>query len=225
MFSKVFSDDILFVPTLIHILAGLVMGALTAVSYIASDTKKKTSGNFFMTLIILPAVISVVITMVGSNMAKAVSIAGVFALVRFRSVPGDSRDILFVFLSMATGLAVGMGCYPTGFALVVILGTIMILLERFEEKVFPLHKKVLKITVPENMNIQDAFDQVFQKYLQTYKLTIVKTINMGTLFQLTYEVKEKKDIDRKAFIDELRVLNGNLAIMLGDEEEGVNPVL
>ena len=68
------------------------------------------------------------------------------------------------------------------------------------------------------MNIKGAFDKVFDKYLADCKMLSVKTTNMGTLFQITYEVSEKKDIDEKAFIDELGTINGNLNIVLGYSE-------
>lgn len=219
------TKDVLLMPSIIHICAGLFLGAFLALSYWLSDNRKRPSQNFIITMMVLPAVISVVITMVGSNMAKAVSIAGVFALVRFRSVPGDSRDIFYVFLAMASGLAVGMECYFTGIALVVLLGLVFVVLSRFEAHHFGKEVKLLKITVPENLNIKGVFENVFQKYLLEYKMLVVKTTNMGTLFQLTYEVVPMKDIDEKAFLDELRVLNGNLQIALGYPEEGSSAVL
>lgn len=223
--TNILAKDVLFIPSIIHILAGLVLGAFVALSYWLSDNRKRPSQSFIITMVVLPAVISVVITMVGSNMAKAVSIAGVFALVRFRSVPGDSRDIFYVFLAMATGLCVGMECYLTGFVLCVILGLIFVLLSHFETRHFGKEVKLLKITVPENLNLKGVFDEVFKKYLIEYKMLVVKTTNMGTLFQLTYEVVPMKDMDEKAFLDELRVLNGNLQIALGYPEQGTSAVL
>lgn len=219
MLTSIFQNDTLFVSSLWHILAGLVMGLLSAVSYYFSDLRKRPSKSFLVTMIVLPSVISVVITLVGSNMAKAISIAGVFALVRFRSVPGDSRDIFYVFLSMASGIAVGMECYLTGLALVIIIGLLLVIIGRFEITKLGRDSKVLKITIPENMNIKGSFDSVFEKYLLKSYLTTVKTTNMGTLFQLTYDVTPKSNIDEKAFLDELRVLNGNLPVIFGNPED------
>lgn len=225
MFNELLVNDALLVPSIRHIVFGLFLGVMTAFSYLLSDSKKRPSSSFVVTMVVLPAVISVVITMVGSNMAKAISIAGVFALVRFRSVPGDARDIFYVFLAMAAGVADGMECYFTGLVLVLIIGFVLIILSKIESHFFGSEQKLLKITVPENMNIQNAFDEVFKKYLSEVKMLSVKTTNMGTLFQLTYEVSVKRNADEKAFLDELRVLNGNLNIVLGYPEENVNPVL
>lgn len=223
--TNIFTKDVLFIPSVIHIFAGLFLGALSALSYWLSDNRKRPSQNFIITMIVLPAVISVVVTMVGSNMAKAVSIAGIFALVRFRSFPGDSRDIFYVFLAMATGLAVGMNCFLTGFVLVVLLGIVFVVFSRLESHKFGREIKLLKINVPENLNLKGVFDEVFKKYLIDYKMLVVKTTNMGTLFQLTYEVVPMEDIDEKAFLDELRVLNGNLQITFGYPEFGASSVL
>lgn len=220
-----FSKDILLVPSIFHILIGLAFGSIVALSYWLSDNRNRPSQSFIITMVVLPAVISVVITMVGSNMAKAVSIAGVFALVRFRSVPGDSRDIFYVFLAMASGLSVGMECYLTGLVLVVLLGLVFVVLSRVEAHHFGKEIKLLKITVPENLSLKGAFDPVLNKYLLEYKMLVVKTTNMGTLFQLTYEVVPKKSMDEKAFLDELRVINGNLQIILGYPEMDETAVL
>lgn len=224
MFNQILQNDILLVPSIKHIVFGLFLGLMTAFSYLLSESKKRPSSSFVVTMIVLPAAISVVITMVGSNMAKAVSIAGVFALVRFRSVPGDARDIFYVFLTMAAGIATGMECYFTGLVLVLVIGFVLIILTKIEAHHFGNEAKFLKITIPENMNIKDTFDEVFDKYLSDVKVISVKTSNMGTLFQITYEVVPKKNIDEKAFLDELRILNGNLNIVLGFPE-GDNAVL
>lgn len=223
--ANIFAKDVLFIPSIFHILAGLVFGALVALSYWLSDNRKRPSQSFIITMLVLPSVISIVVSMVGSNMAKAVSIAGVFALVRFRSVPGDSRDIFYVFLAMASGLAAAMECYLTGLLLVFVLGIIFVVMSSFETRHLGKEVKLLKITIPENLNIKGVFDDVFKKYLISYRMLSVKTTNMGTLFQLTYEVVPSKDIDEKAFLDELRILNGNLQITLGYPEAGSTAVL
>lgn len=53
--------------------------------------------NFIIGLVLLPAIVSVVILLIGSNVARAFSMAGAFALVRFRSAPGNAKDIAVVF--------------------------------------------------------------------------------------------------------------------------------
>ncbi|MCF0241922.1 MAG: DUF4956 domain-containing protein, partial [Treponema sp.] len=175
MLKTFLEQDSYLITSLLDMVVGLLLGSVCALSYYFSDLRKRCSKSFIVTMIVLPCVISVVISLVGNNLAKAVPIAGVFALIRFRSVPGDSRDIFFVFLSMALGLACGMQCYFTGLALVLFIGGILVIIGRIEIAKFGRDSKVLKITIPENMNIKGAFDIVFEKYLVKSYLSTVKT--------------------------------------------------
>jgi hypothetical protein len=72
----------------------------------------------------------------------------------------------------------------------------------------------LKIIIPENLNYAHVFDEVFVKYTDQSHLSRVKTTDFGTMFELTYLIKLKANIDQKQMIDELRVRNGNLSITL-----------
>lgn len=211
--------ELSLIRTVIRMFAALIAGGFISLSYIHSDKRQKYSSNFAMTVVILPAIVSVVITLIGSDLAKAVSLGGVFALVRFRSVPGDSRDIAYVFFSMVVGLAIGMDCYAIAFALTAVVALSFTLLQKMNYAKNKNASEILKITVPEDLNFKDAFTDLFDEYLDKYTISSIRTTNMGTLYQITYDVIPKEGIDEKAFIDALRVKNGNLNIILGKHEE------
>lgn len=179
-----------------------------------SDPKKNYSGNFAFSLAVLPAIVSVVIMVVGSDIARAISLGGVFALVRFRSVPGNSKDITNVFFAMAVGLATGMGYVGLAVVVTVVIGILYFVLNRFGFGVRRVVAKQLKITIPENLNYEGAFDDLFKEYADGCELEKVKTTNLGTLYELTYSIKMKPGINEKQFIDSLRCRNGNLNIVL-----------
>ena len=179
--------------------------------------RKLCSRSFLVTLALLPAVVCVVIMMVNGNVGADVAVAGAFSHVRFRSVPGTARENATLFLAMAAGLICGMGYL--GFALLfsLILGLVMYGLNHFA---FPQKhpQKILRITIPEDLNYSDVFDDIFTSYTSTYNLVSVKTSNMGSLFKLQYHVTLKDDTTEKAFIDALRCRNGNLEIALYQQE-------
>ena len=178
---------------------------------------KKSGYNkdFIVGLVLLPAIVSVVIMLIGSNVARAFSMAGAFALVRFRSAPGNAKDIAVVFFAMASGLACGLGyiTFAVIFTVVIILVSVTLSITNFADK--NAGKRQLRITIPENLNYTHAFDGIFDNFLSSKELTKVKTTNMGTMFELTYIIEMNKDINEKEFIDSLRVVNGNLNITLG----------
>lgn len=174
--------------------------------------------NFIVGLVLLPAIVAVVILLIGSNVARAFSMAGAFALVRFRSAPGNAKDIAVVFFTMAAGLACGLGYITFAILFVVIIALVMVALSLSGFGGKNSGCRQLKVTIPENLNYTNAFDDVFDKYVTSRELRRVKTTNMGTLFELTYNVKMKDNVNEKQFIDELRVKNSNLNIILGIPE-------
>ena len=169
------------------------------------------SKSFVMTLVMLPAVVQVVILLVNGNLGVGVAVAGIFSLVRFRSVPGTAREITSIFLAMAVGLAVGMGYLGIAVLLVVVLGAVSMILTitSFGDQ---RTRKDLRITIPESLNYTDVFDDILKSYAKNWELVQVKTTNMGSLYKLTYQIEMKDTSEEKKMIDELRCCNGNLEI-------------
>lgn len=193
--------------------ASLLLGFLISVIYMITHRKEGYSQSYVMTIIMLPAIISLILLLINST-AGALTLAGAFTLVRFRSVAGDPKDIAYIFYAMATGVACGIGYI--GFALIffVILGIVMFVLSEVNFGGTKTRHMTLKITIPENLDYQGVFEPVLNKYTTFHKLRRVKTTNFGTLFELIYSVDVSEDIDQKKFIDELRTLNGNMTINL-----------
>ena len=219
MFESIFTstadNSINISQAAISLGASIVIGVIIAIVYMYISKKEGYQKNFIIGLLMLPAVVSVVILLVGSNVARAFSMAGAFALVRFRSAPGNAKDIAVVFFAMASGLACGLGyiTFAVIFTVVIILVLVALSITDFADK--NAGKKQLRITIPENLNYTHAFDGIFDNFLSSKELTKVKTTNMGTMFELTYIIEMNKDINEKEFIDSLRVVNGNLNITLG----------
>ncbi len=200
-------------------LFAVLLGVILCFGYIFSAEKERRSLSFITTLVILPAIVTLVIILIGSNLARAISLGGVFALVRFRSAQGNGRDISFVFLSMAAGLSTALGMLTIGLSATLILCVIVVGASKLGVfAVNPLATQ-LRILIPEDMDYQGAFDDLFKEYTESHKLLKVKTTNMGTLFELTYKVKLKNGADQKKFMDELRKRNGNLTITMAEEKE------
>lgn len=173
---------------------------------------------------LLPAIVAVIIMMVSGSIGASVAVAGAFSLVRFRSAPGTAREICAVFLAMAVGLACGMGYVGFAAVFAVILALVATIYDRtgFLENKDGGMEKILKVTVPEDLDYEGVFDDLFEKYTSSSKLLGVKTTNLGSLNKLRYQVKMKKAGTDKAFIDELRCRNGNLEIsmsLLADSSE------
>lgn len=191
----------------------LALGILAAVLYRLGT--KRYSKSLVITLIVLPTLVQTVIMMVNGSVGAGIAVMGAFSLVRFRSAPGSAKDISFIFYAMCIGLATGMGYIAFAALLAVIVGAALAILSFIPAFKSDRKRKLLRITIPEDMNYTDAFTDIFDEYLTSNELVSVKTTAMGTLFDLRYEIVEKNASREKELIDKLRTRNGNLTISIG----------
>ncbi len=196
--------------TAVSLILGLGTAALSLYK-----AKSGRSQSFILTLAILPALVQIVIMMVNGNIGAGVAVAGAFGLIRFRSAPGSAKEISLVFLATAIGLATGMGYVWVAAAFFVILTLFYLLLMKAGFGAGAADERELKITIPECLDYDGLFDDLFEKYTRRTELTRVKTTNMGTLYELSYTVVLNDPGTTKAFLDELRTRNGNLTIVCG----------
>lgn len=192
----------------------LVLGIGTA---LVSMFKTRCTQSFAVALAILPAVVQMVIMLVNGNIGAGVAVAGAFSLVRFRSAPGSAREIGAIFLAMAIGLATGMGYVVLAAIFFVVIAAVMLLLTALNFGRQNESERVLKITIPENLDYEGLFDDLFDKYTKSHTLIKVRTSNLGTLYELHYRIVLKSKQVPKPFIDEIRCRNGNLNIVCGRE--------
>ena len=223
--SSTTGESFTLVNALIVIFASILLGLVISCVYIKTSSKNGYNSGFSLTLIMLPVIISIIILLVGNNVARAFSLAGAFSIIRFRSAPGDPKDIAYIFFTLAVGLTCGMGYIGYAFVFTIILSALMLMLELVKFGAPKGKTMQLKITVPEDLNYEGVFDEVLNEFATSYDLERVRTRDFGALFELYYRVKLKPEANQKMFLDELRCRNGNLNInltMSGFEDKAYN---
>ena len=199
------------------VISASIIGFVISLVYMLTHKKEGYSQAFCVSLILLAPIVGMVILVIGNNVATAFSLAGAFALVRFRSAPGDPKDIAFVFMSVTMGLTCGLGYWIYAAIAVAVLCVIILVLHFVNYAGKKGNTYELKITVPETLNYVGVFDDVLKKYTNSFKLSRVKSVDFGALFELSFTVDLKDDKDIRKMLDELRAMNGNLKIMLSTE--------
>lgn len=199
------------------VISASIIGFIISLVYMLTHKKEGYSQAFCVSLILLAPIVGMVILVIGNNVATAFSLAGAFALVRFRSAPGDPKDIAFVFMSVTMGLTCGLGYWIYAALAVAVLCVIILVLHFVNYAGKKGNTYELKITVPETLNYVGVFDDVLKKYTNSFKLARVKSVDFGALFELSFSVNLKDDKDIRKMLDELRAMNGNLKIMLSTE--------
>ena len=216
-FLKFPMTNITYTTVLIVLVVTTLLGMLLSLALAYIRRKEGYDRSFVVTLLLLPLIISIIIMLVSDNVARAFSLAGVFTLVRFRTTISDTKDITFVFSTVAIGLATGMGYIGYAMIITAFIIAVLLLIHLFKlDEIKDNHAK-LKIVVPESLNYVGAFEPVLIEYCSHAKLKKVKTTDFGTTFELTYLINMKSGINQKMFIDDLRVINGNLNIILTQE--------
>lgn len=197
----------------------LVLGLALAITH--AKTSQTTKG-MMITLAVLPVLVMAVMIMINGNLGTSIAILGAFSLIRFRSIAGRAKDLLAVFAAMMIGLACGMGhvLFGTVIMIIYIIATFLFTYTHFLEP--DRHERVLKVVIPEDLDYEDVFADVFKQYTSRAHLVRMKTMNMGSLYKLTYDVKIKPGVKEKDFLDAIRVKNMNLKVLLSEpccEEE------
>ena len=214
MLNSILGTELTLTSFLICTGVSLLLGVGTA---LVAGYRSRSAQSLAVTLAILPAVVQAVIMLVNGSIGAGIAVAGAFSLVRFRSAPGTAREIAAIFLAMAIGLATGMGYVGLAALLFLILAGAMLALTalRFGQKEDA--GRILKITIPEDLDYDGLFDDLFERYTTAHTLEKVKTTNMGTLYELRYRITLRQEPVPKVFLDELR-RNGNLNITCCREE-------
>lgn len=222
MFNTIFntpSEGLDITTGLICAGVALLLGIVIAIVHMKTS---QTTKGFLITLATLPVLVMAVMIMINGNLGTSIAILGAFSLIRFRSMEGQAKDLLSIFFAMAIGLACGMGHILFG-AVITLIGIISILFFSYTSFLEPnKNQRILKITIPEDLDYEEVFHETFKKYTTKATLVRMKTVNMGSLYKLTYDIKLRKGIKAKDFLDEIRTKNCNLKVLLSqpylDEE-------
>ena len=209
--------------TLISLLLVGITLVISAIFTLIVSIKLRATKSFFITSILMPVIVSSVISMVSifldgtsTGAVRIATIAVALGLIRFRSAPGRAEEMLLLFAGVAIGLISGLGYVAIASIIAAALAGLFVLLSNV--KVFSFKRlgeeKLLKVTIPEDLDYNAAFDSILKTYLKSYELVEIKTTGMGSLFRLSYKVELLVKDSEKPLIDELRIKNSNLEISL-----------
>lgn len=206
------SIDVVYICTSLAV--GFILGLFVFIAYKITTNEFEFDLGFGLVLVVISMIVSALICAIGTNIARAFSVAGILSLIRYRSSVVKPRDLAFVFFSMGVGFISGIGFYLPALIMTVVVSLVIVIYSiiGLSEKKSP--KKTLRIAVPENIDYDGIFDDVLKKYTSTFSLRGIKIISGGTVTELTYDIRVKDMAQVKAFLDDLRVLNANFKIQL-----------
>ena len=210
--GSIFTGSLTLGQFLLAIGSSMVLGLILSIVFMYKNTYTK---SFITALILIPAIETVVIMVVNDNIGVGLSVAGSFALIRFRSVKGNAKELAAVFMAMTIGIICGTGYVTVAAIFTLLLCVVLFLLTLTNFGQQSENERYLKITIPESLNYDEVFDPILDKYASRWELDSVKTLTLGSLFRVDYKITLKDPSSTKKMIDEIRTRNGNLEIMCG----------
>ena len=212
LFYDIFTDTAVD-PAMMMLAIGvsLLLGLVVAKVY---QFKTVYSKSFVMSLALLPTLIAIVIFLVNGSLGAGVAVMGAFSLIRFRSAPGGAKELLSIFLVMTIGIAIGMGYLVFATVFTLIMSLAMLLLEVVNFGQMKHSMRQLTVVIPESLDYESIFDDIFNKAANHVELANVKTSDMGSLFKIKYILQLNGRMTEKELIDALRTRNGNLEIAI-----------
>ena len=212
LFYDIFTDTAVD-PAMMMLAIGvaLLLGLVVAKVY---QFKTVYSKSFVMSLALLPTLIAIVIFLVNGSLGAGVAVMGAFSLIRFRSAPGGAKELVSIFLVMTIGIAIGMGYLVFATVFTLIMSLAMLLLEVVNFGQMKHSMRQLTVVIPESLDYESIFDDIFNKAANHVELANVKTSDMGSLFKIKYIIQLNGRMTEKELIDALRTRNGNLEIAI-----------
>lgn len=200
----------------------LLLGLILSAVYVITNRRRGYISSFPAAIVILAPLMAGVTLVINSSIATAVSLGGALTLLRIRSYPKDTKDIVSLLFAIIIGLGCGTGYYGVTLIITLVICVLMIVLNTTKFGVPKPTDMLLKITIPEELNFEGVFDEVLEKYTAEYALKDIRTTDFGSLYELRYVINLPVDVDRREFIDEIRCRNGNLDVILTLREFDMN---
>jgi uncharacterized membrane protein YhiD involved in acid resistance len=177
---------------------------------------------FVHAMVIMGVTVSIIMLIIGSNIARAFSLVGALSIIRFRNAVKDSRDVAFIFLTMAVGMAVGTGFFATALVFTIFMCGVIYFLHRFNIGAEQSREVLVKVHLPASVDYHVVFNDVFFRYLKDSSLLGVETLQDGKLVELVYSVEFKTGAKENEFLQELRTLAGGNRVVLLAGQENIN---
>jgi hypothetical protein len=194
----------------LRLVASAVLGTVVACIYHFTRAKHEDgSKGFITTIVLLSILLSIVVMTVGGNLARAFSLAGVLAIVRFRTVVEDTRDSAFVICSVVMGMAAGAG---TDYLLVAVMGLPFIAVAAFLTRNGVPGKSAQQTTLKVRLGLasgqQAAIENIVKKYADSLTLIGSATARQGAAFDLSYQLRLKPNQQTAEMVRELNKVDG-----------------
>ena len=183
------------------------MSTVVGFVYRATHRNISYSQSYVQTLIVVAMIIAVLMLVVGSNIARAFALVGAFSVIRFRNALKETRDVGFIFLVMAIGMATGTRFYALAIAATVAICVVILLMTKLNAFASNIQRQVVKVHVPPEGDFDKQVEDVLIKLTKSFELVSTESIRSGALMELFYTVEMDRGVEPRDLVNKLTEVN------------------
>lgn len=192
---------------LISLALAIVLGIVVVFIYRITHRGFHYERSFLVTLVMTPAIVAVVMMLIGSNLALSLGMVGALSIIRFRTVIKDSRDMVFLFLAIAIGLGCGTSNWVVIIVATIVLAGILLLLHVLQFG-RTMHADYVLVLAGQARPPSDGLKTAVRKLVDYLE---VRSINISDeAWEMVFEVRFFKDrpLSETGLLDELKQTHG-----------------
>lgn len=209
-----------FTDVAIVLALGFVLSLVIAWVYRATHQGTSYAQSFAQTLVIMGMVTALIMLIIGSNIARAFSLIGALSVIRFRNAVKETRDVGFMFLTMAIGMACGTRFYMLATFATAIFAAVLGMMYKLDMFSKQVTERILRVRLPLGGDPEETLEPVFRQHLTDNRLVALESVAGGSLQELVYIVMLKRGVQPNTFIEDVRVVvnNNKVALVMGQHE-------
>lgn len=192
----------------LSMVASFVLCALIGLAYRTTHHGISYSQSFVQNLVMMGMIVSLIMLVVGSNIARAFALVGALSIIRFRNAIKETRDVGFIFFAMAIGMSTGTRFYSLAAVATFVIGGAILLMDRFDWYKLDVQSQVVKVQVPAGEDYTPRLDEAFAHHTSRAELVSLESIRGGALTELLYAVQLNKGTSPTTLIGVLQELTG-----------------
>jgi uncharacterized membrane protein YhiD involved in acid resistance len=196
------------------LILSFILSLIIAKLYKATHRGISYTQSFVHSIVLMTVVVSMIMLIIGSNIARAFTLVGALSIIRFRNAVKETKDVAFLFFAMAVGMACGTRFYMMAVFFTMTVAGFMIALFKMDVFAREINDRIMMIQVPDKFDYERSFDNVFRKHFNDVSLISMESIRNENLVELVYSVSIKKRFQAENFLDEARRLNDNNKVTL-----------
>jgi hypothetical protein len=208
------TSEFRMITVVLTLLLSFVLSLVVAWVYRYTHKGVSYSQSFAQTLVIMGSVVGLIMLIIGSNIARAFALVGALSIIRFRNAVKESRDVAFVFLAMAIGMACGTRFYALAVMATVAFSAFIIVISKLNLFAKEFRERILRVQVPAHLDFDTLLEPILDRFTNQSALVSVETVREGELQEVIYTVELKRRANPQALLEEVRAVNGNRKVTL-----------